>query len=116
MVFFQNIIGAIVFVPFLMSLPEADLSHIGMGVFYGFLIGIVVFKLFFYGLSHLTASTATTLMYLEVVSAILLGYLVLGEPLTWNILFGGSLIITSSYLISRMNKKATLKEVESVTE
>ena len=116
MVFFQNIIGAIVFVPFLMSLPEAELSHIGMGVFYGFLIGIVVFKLFFHGLSQLTASTATTLMYLEVVSAILLGYFVLGEPLTWNILFGGSLIVTSSYLISRMNKKATLKEVESVTE
>jgi drug/metabolite transporter (DMT)-like permease len=45
-------------------------------------------------------------MYLEVVSAILLGYFVLDEAITWNILLGGSLIVTSSYLISRLNKKA----------
>lgn len=106
MVFYQNIVGALLFMPFLIALPSATLPDIGIGVFYGFLIGIVVFKLFFYGLKQLTAATATTLMYLEVVSAILIGYFILDEPITWNIVLGGILIVTSSYLISRMNKKA----------
>ena len=115
MIFYQNIVGAIVFIPFLISLPDASLPDLGIGVFYGFLIGIVVFKLFFFGLKQLTAATATTLMYLEVVSAILLGYFVLDEAITWNIVLGGCFIVTSSYLISRMNKKAEnqlLQEIE----
>ena len=116
MIFYQNIVGAVVFIPFLISLPSASLSDLGIGVFYGFLIGIVVFKLFFFGLKQLTAATATTLMYLEVVSAILLGYFVLDEAITWNIILGGCFIVTSSYLISRMNKKAqklAAKETEA---
>lgn len=106
MVFYQNIVGAILFIPFLIALPSASLPDLGIGVFYGFLIGIVVFKLFFFGLKQLSAATATTLMYLEVVSAILIGYFILNEPITWNIILGGILIVTSSYLISKMNKKA----------
>ena len=105
LIFYQNLIGAVVFIPFLFGLENANLPHIGIGVFYSFLIGIVVFKLFFYGLKELTATTATTLMYLEVVSAILLGYFVLDEKLSWNILAGGSLILISSFLISRANQK-----------
>tara|TARA_R100001369_G_scaffold20091_3_gene36944 strand:- start:18554 stop:19432 length:879 start_codon:yes stop_codon:yes gene_type:complete len=112
MIFYQNIVGAIVFIPFLTSLPNATLPDLGMGVFYGFLIGIVVFKLFFFGLKQLSAATATTLMYLEVVSAILLGHFVLDETITWNIIVGGILIVASSYFISRMNKKAHRKELD----
>ncbi|MFO8146710.1 MAG: DMT family transporter [Bacteroidota bacterium] len=106
MIFYQNIVGAVLFIPFLTVLPTAEIGHIATGVFYGLLIGIVVFKLFFYGLKHLTASTATTLMYLEVVTAILLGHFVLDEKLTWNILVGGGFILTSSIYISRLNRKA----------
>lgn len=105
MIFYQNIVGSIVFIPFLISLPTAEISHVGTGIFYGILIGIVVFKLFFFGLKYLTAATATTLMYLEVVSAILLGYFVLNEKLTWNTLIGGAFILTSSIYISRLNGK-----------
>lgn len=106
MIFYQNIVGAVLFLPFLSVLPTAEIGHLATGVFYGLLIGIVVFKLFFYGLKHLTASTATTLMYLEVVTAILLGHFVLDEKLTWNILVGGGFILTSSIYISRLNRKA----------
>ncbi len=112
MIFYQNIVGAIVFIPFLIALPNATLPDLGIAVFYGFLIGIVVFKLFFFGLKQLSAATATTLMYLEVVSAILLGYFILDEAITWNIILGGLFIITSSYFISRMNKSALNKELE----
>lgn len=113
LIFYQNIIGALVFVPFLIVLPDVELSQIGIGILYGLLIGIVVFKLFFYGLKELTAATATTLMYLEVVSAIILGYFILDEKLSWNILAGGSLIIISSFYVSKLNRKKM--EIPSAT-
>ncbi len=102
---YQNLVGALFFIPFLFFIPDATFDQLGVGIFYGFLIGIVVFKLFFYGLKHLEASTASTLMYLEVVSAMVLGYLVLDEKLTLNTVIGGILIIVSSYFITRMNAK-----------
>jgi drug/metabolite transporter (DMT)-like permease len=112
LIFFQNIVGAFVFLPFIVTLPEAKIEHLGTGVLYGFLIGIVVFKLFFFGLKHLTAATATSLMYLEVVSAILLGYFILDEKLTWNTLLGGGCIVISSFYISRlMGKKSKAEQV-----
>lgn len=104
-IIYQNIAGAILFLPFVGTLPAVEISQIGIGVVYGITIGVLVFKMFFYGLKFLPAATATSLMYLEVVSAILLGYLLLEEVLTWNTYLGGSLILTSSYFISRLNKK-----------
>ncbi|MCB7480590.1 DMT family transporter [Christiangramia sediminis] len=112
LIFYQNLIGALVFMPFLIGLPGIGLPQIGIGVLYGLLIGIVVFKLFFYGLKELTAATATTLMYLEVVSAIVLGYFILDEKLSWNILAGGATILISSFYISKLNRK---KELASST-
>ena len=102
LVFNQNIIGAILFIPFLTTLPSAEVEHMGIAIVYGALIGIVVFKLFFFGLKYLPAATATSLMYIEVISAILLGYLVLNETLTWNTILGGAMILTSSYFIVKM--------------
>lgn len=104
-IIYQNLVSALFFIPFLFFIPEAPLAQLGVGVFYGFLIGIVVFKLFFYGLKYLEAYTASSLMYLEVVSAIILGYLVLDEKLTANTVIGGALIIASSYFITRMSAK-----------
>jgi drug/metabolite transporter (DMT)-like permease len=106
MIFYQNIVGAVLFIPFLIGLPTAEIDHLATGIFYGFLIGIIVFKLFFFGLKYLEASTATTLMYLEVITAVLLGHFILDEKLTWNILVGGALILTSSIYISRLNRRA----------
>jgi drug/metabolite transporter (DMT)-like permease len=106
MIFYQNIVGAVLFIPFLIGLPTAEIDHLATGLFYGLLIGIVVFKLFFFGLKYLAASTATTLMYLEVITAVLLGHFILDEKLTWNILVGGALILISSIYISRLNRRA----------
>lgn len=105
MVIYQNIAGAILFLPFFSGLPSAETGHLGIGLIYGIVIGVVVFKMFFFGLKHLPAATATSLMYLEVVSAILLGFLLLGEELSWNTYLGGAMILTSSFYISRLNRK-----------
>ncbi|HZJ21330.1 MAG TPA: DMT family transporter [Pricia sp.] len=104
-IIYQNLVGSFFFIPFLFFIPDAPWEQLGVGVFYGLLIGIGVFKLFFYGLKYLEASTASSLMYLEVVSAIVLGYLILDEKLTLNTVIGGVLIIVSSYFITRMNAK-----------
>ena len=102
LVFNQNVIGAILFIPFLTTIPSAEVEHMGIAIIYGALIGIVVFKLFFYGLKYLPAATATSLMYIEVISAILLGYFILNETLAWNMILGGMMILGSSYFIAKM--------------
>ena len=102
---YQNLISSVFFIPFLFFLPAVEWEQIGLGVFYGFWIGIVVFQLFFYSLKHLPASTASGLMYIEIISAIALGYFVRNETLSINTVLGGILILISSFLITRLNTK-----------
>ena len=105
LLFFQNIGGAVLFVPFLFAMDNVAIPELGIAVFYAALIGLGVFSLFFFGLKYLNPTTATSLMYLEVISAVLLSYFVLGEQLTWNTYLGGSFILMSSFFISRLNRK-----------
>jgi len=107
LLFYQNLAGAVLFIPFLFGLKDVALTHMGIGVFYGLLIGIVQFGLFFFGLKHLNATTAASLMYLEVLSAVLLSFLILNEQLSWNTYVGGVLILISSFYISKLNRKAS---------
>jgi drug/metabolite transporter (DMT)-like permease len=44
-------------------------------------------------LRHVPAQTVGVVSYLEVVSAALLAFLLLGQPLPWNVLAGGALIV-----------------------
>jgi len=105
MIFYQNSMSALVFIPFLISLSDAKLEEMGIATVYGFVIGVIVYKLFFFGLKHLSASVASSIMYLEVVSAIILGYFIFDERIEWNTILGGGLILISSYFISKMSKK-----------
>ncbi|WP_370174115.1 DMT family transporter [Leeuwenhoekiella palythoae] len=107
LLFYQNLAGAVLFIPFLFGLKDVALTHMGIGVFYGLLIGIVQFGLFFFGLKHLNATTAASLMYLEVLSAVLLSFFILNEQLSWNTYVGGLLILISSFYISKLNRKAS---------
>ena len=103
-VFYQNLIGAVVFFPFLwMIMPSVDVTHLQVGVCYALIVGVGVFGLFFYGLNYLKASVASSLMYVEVVSAIVLSYLILDDQLSPRMMMGGSLILISSFMITRLN-------------
>ncbi len=107
LIFYQNIASVFLFFPlFFQNLPDIAWNHLGMAGIYGFLIGVVVFSLFFYGLKQLKASTASSLMYLEVVSAIILGFVFRNEVLSINMIVGGTLIVFSSFLLTQSNKKA----------
>ena len=66
-----------------------------IAVGYGSVIGIGGFTLFFVALHRLPAAVASNLSYFEVVGAIVLGWLVLGESISWNTLAGGFLIAAS---------------------
>lgn len=111
MVFYQNFLGALIFLPFFfMSFGEAKLVDFGLSAFYGLMAGVGVFGLFFYGLKYLKAATASTLMYLEILSAIFFGYWFFDEVLSLNMILGGILIMASNLLLIRS------KSTQSVTE
>ena len=101
-VFFQNLVGAFLFLPFfLLDLDALTLHKSWVASGYAFLIGIVGFGLFFSSLQKVKASTASFLAYIEVISAILFGVLLFSETLTWNVIVGGVLIIGSSVILKK---------------
>jgi len=55
--------------------------------------------LYFTGLSRLRAQEAAVLTYLEPVSAIIFGYLVLAQQPTTHMLVGGALILSAQYIL-----------------
>lgn len=105
LIFYQNLVGGLVFLPFLFSEWQGiEIEHLCVGIFYACMIGILVFNLFFFGLKYLKASTASTIMYLEVVSAIILSYLILGDLISFRMFIGGILIILGSFLINKFDR------------
>jgi len=111
-IFYQNVVGAFVFIPFfIFNKPTPTGIDMTLGIFYGLTVGIIAYNFFFFGLKYLDASRASMLTYVEVVSAVLLGYLVLGEVLSWNMIVGGGCIILSTILLRIENKKLRINGV-----
>lgn len=101
-IFFQNIVGAIIFLPFfLVSRPFPSTNGIMIAIIYGFLIGIVGYMFFFSALKKMKASTASSLAYVEVLGAALIGVFLFHENMTMKIALGGSMIILSAFLIRK---------------
>jgi len=101
-VFFQNLVGAVCFLPFLITgMDQLTLHKFSVASIYAVLVGVVGFWLFFYALKRVFASTASFLSYIEVVSGILFGIFLFSEVLTWNEIAGGSMIIGASVLLRK---------------
>lgn len=102
LIFYQNLVGAVVFIPFIfMNSPIPTLPQISIASFYAILIGLVGFGLFFSAIKKIKLSTATILTYVEVISGVLFGVIFFNEMITWNILVGGLLIMSSSILLKK---------------
>lgn len=56
---------------------------------------------FFYGAREIPSNEAGIILLLEPVSAALLAFAFLGQPLGWNVLLGGILILFANYLVIR---------------
>jgi len=101
-IFCQNVVGAIVFFPFLfINKPFPTFPQFTIASFYAILIGLIGFVLFFSGLQQLKASTASLLTYSEPLSAIVFGAIILKEGITLNMIIGGGIILIVSYIVRR---------------
>lgn len=104
-IFYQNIVGAAVFFPFLLiNKPFPTISQSAVASFYSLFIGLIGFLLFFSGLQKMKASTASLLSYSEPISAIVLGAMIFKEGITLNMIVGGSIILIVSYVVRKMEK------------
>jgi drug/metabolite transporter (DMT)-like permease len=105
LVFFQNVAGAVIFLPFLfINRPFPTISQAALSIVYSALIGLVAFLLWFSALKKIKASTLAIISYTEVVSAIVLGVLILGEAVTPNMVIGGGIILSVSYFARNLDK------------
>lgn len=100
--FFQNCVGALVFLPVVLLMrPDISLYQLSIVLYLGFFVGIVGFTLFFIGLHAAGTARITNLAYFEVVVAVALSVIVLRQPIHWNTMVGGALIIVSVLLSQR---------------
>lgn len=109
-VFFQNAVGGIAFLPFLIAeIPGASLAHIGLGALYGLMVGYIGFGLIFFGMKRLSLFQYGALSYTEVPFGVLAGILVLGESLRANQLAGIVLVLGGSFLAQRLRSLPAVK-------
>lgn len=99
--FYQNIVGAVICIPFIFMLPEINFIQFSLISLQGFLVGVLAFFFFFSALKELTSAKASLLSYIEVLSTICISVLVFHEPFTWNLLAGGTLILASVIFLKR---------------
>jgi len=108
-IFYQNLIGALVFLPFIfINTPPPSLLQFSVASLYGFLIGIVAFLLFFLALRKLKMSHYSLFTYWEVLAAVFFGAVFFGEAITANMIIGGGLILLSGILLRKQRKPATV--------
>ena len=99
--FYQNLAGIFIFLPFFLLNPITSGRDISIVSAHAIFLGTFAFSFFFYGLKHLKASTASMLAYVEILSALLLSILWIGEESSWHMYLGGSLIIGSTMLLRK---------------
>lgn len=99
--FYQNVLGTFLFLPFLfINSPFPAFWQISVSIISQFFIGVVAFFLIFSAIKKISPVIASIATFDSVVSVIL-GIIIFKEILTWNMLFGGILIMMSSILIRR---------------
>ena len=71
---------------------------------------IVAFTSYTWLLSHVSATVVSTHTYVNPIVAVLLGWLLAGEPLTAQVMIAGAVILGSVVLIRRGTQKAEIKQ------
>lgn len=106
-IFFQNFLGALVFLPFFVTnTPVPRPLDWTLGLTHGVVIGIIMFTMFFYGLRTIKASTASMITYIEVIAAITFAYLMLDEVPRPNMIIGAVLILFSTLMLQKKGLRA----------
>ena len=102
---------------FVFALAVGDLQHLNLaaaswvsiGAFFYLLVfgSLVGFTAYSFLLRNVTPARAATYAYVNPVVAVLLGWLLAGEPLTLRMLIAGAIIISSVILITTFGKEHT---------
>ena len=100
LLFYQNILGALIYLPFLlMAVPMIPGPTFGLSIVYGLTIGLIGFMFYFYGFNRMNVSVSSLLTYFEVVTGILFGVLLFHETITWRIVVGAIFIIAPLFFV-----------------
>jgi len=104
--FYQNLVGAFIFIPFafINPLPVFSIKFIYV-ILYSVAIGIIGFGLFFSALKETEAKTTSYFSFMEVPSGILFGIIFLHEKIYWNLIVGGIIIIGSVIIMQVLQQK-----------
>ena len=62
---------------------------------------VLAYLIYYYALMHIPASRVAAFTYAEPVLAALLGFLILGEPVTWMLAIGGALVLAGVWVAER---------------
>ncbi len=109
---------AVALVPYLSSVPILalyayliehhillnTLSQLVVSLYIAFIPTGLAYMLYSYGLQNVEASRASILSTVEPVSATILAWLLLGEPITLTKVLGGSLILLSAIIVARVQR------------
>jgi len=96
--FYQNGIGALIFLPFLFAeATSVPLAHLGLGTLYGFLVGFCAYGLFFYALKRVSVFQFSAMTYMEVFFGLLFSVVILREELTVNLAIGVLMVLSASF-------------------
>jgi len=101
-VFFQNLLGGFIFLPFAWSaLGDLSWETYGLVTIFALTIGLLAFGMFFQALRKIKASTLSYLSYLEVVAASLFGILLFDEAITVQLVVGAVMIILATSMFQK---------------
>ncbi len=109
---------AVALVPYLGSIPILalyayliehhilldTLAQLAISLYISFIPTGLAYVLYSYGLQSVEASRASILSTVEPVSATILAWLLLGEPITLTKALGGSLILLSAIIVARIQR------------
>lgn len=99
--------GALLSFPFAPFVFKADevlhASHVAIAciVFLGLVTSVISYLLWYYALSRMQASRVAVFSNLQPVATAIAAWLVLGDPLVWEIFVGGALVIAGVRLTQR---------------
>lgn len=104
----MSVLGVVLFLPFaLYEAMQFDFSSITvidwiLVFYYGIVVTVVAFILWFQGVTKVSASTAAVFTSVMPISAVLLSYLILREPFAWSHVWGGLCILVGiGFIINR---------------
>ncbi len=105
-IFYQVFAGAFIFLPFIfINQPMPEPWQLSAATFWMALLGLGSFGLFFMAMKKLDMVTISILSYTEIVIMITIGILFFQENLTLNMAIGATMIVASTYIITRYKNK-----------